>query len=168
MSGLAADLFFYAPQDVLAGQYLFEDWDTQLVRAACWRAWLAAAVLCWLLLCLAGCCCAWLDAVMLCWPHSRLPSAGVGTGLCLHSACCDRRGASLPHHPTSLTHSTQVTELLSGMTPDAVRLDLCTRQYEEAKAALLATGWPGAADGQEPWFGFPYVQAQLPDDLRRG
>ena len=52
------------------------------------------------------------------------------------------------------------------MTPDAVRLDLCTRQYEEAKAALLAQGWPGAADGQEPWFGFPYLQAQLPEELR--
>ena len=32
MSGLAPDLFFYAPQDVLAGQYMFEDWDPALVR----------------------------------------------------------------------------------------------------------------------------------------
>jgi len=32
VSGLAADLFFYAPQDVLAGQYMFEDWDPALVR----------------------------------------------------------------------------------------------------------------------------------------
>lgn len=31
VSGLAADLFFYAPRDVLAGQYLFEDWDPALV-----------------------------------------------------------------------------------------------------------------------------------------
>lgn len=54
------------------------------------------------------------------------------------------------------------------MTPQAVRLDLCTRQYEEAKSGLLAKGWPGAADGQEPWFGFPYVQAQLPADLLGG
>lgn len=91
VSGLASDLFFYAPHDVLAGQYLFEDWDPALV-----------------------------------------------------------------------------TELLNGMTPSAVRLDLCTRQYDETKAALLAKGWPGAADGQEPWFGFPYVQGQLPEDLLRG
>lgn len=31
VSGLASDLFFYAPHDVLAGQYLFEDWDPALV-----------------------------------------------------------------------------------------------------------------------------------------
>lgn len=61
----------------------------------------------------------------------------------------------------------QATQLLEGMTPDAVRLDLCTRQYDTAAAALLGSGWPGAAAGQEPWFGFPYVAAQLPADLRQ-
>lgn len=53
------------------------------------------------------------------------------------------------------------------MTPDAVRLDLCTRGYDAAAAALLAAGWPGAEEGTEPWFNFPYVQAQLPADLRQ-
>lgn len=70
--------------------------------------------------------------------------------------------------PCPTSNQPQVTELLNGMTPSAVRLDLCTRQYDETKAALLAKGWPGAADGQEPWFGFPYVQGQLPEDLLRG
>lgn len=32
-SGLAADLFFYQPQHVLAGQYLYDDWDPALVRS---------------------------------------------------------------------------------------------------------------------------------------
>lgn len=52
------------------------------------------------------------------------------------------------------------------MTPGAVRLDLCTRQYEEAKAAVLA-GMPGAAAGSEPWFNFPYLEAELPAELRQ-
>ncbi|KAL4440115.1 hypothetical protein ABPG75_003116 [Micractinium tetrahymenae] len=88
-SGLAADLFFYQPQHVLAGQYMFDDWDPQLV-----------------------------------------------------------------------------TELLQGMTPDAVRLDLCTRGYEEAKQAVLG-GLAGAQEGREPWFDFPYVEAPLPAELRQ-
>lgn len=33
-AGLASDLFFYAPQDVLAGQYLYDDWDPELVGTA--------------------------------------------------------------------------------------------------------------------------------------
>lgn len=52
------------------------------------------------------------------------------------------------------------------MTPDAVRLDLTTRQYADTRAALLAKGWPGAVPGSEPWFGFDFVEAQLPDDVR--
>ncbi|EFN52789.1 hypothetical protein CHLNCDRAFT_138430 [Chlorella variabilis] len=87
-AGLASNLFFYAPADVLAGQYMFEDWDPALA-----------------------------------------------------------------------------TELLQGMTPDAVRLDLCTRSHEVCAAAVR--GWPGAAVGDEPWFNFPYVEAQLPEELRQ-
>lgn len=33
-AGLASNLFFYAPADVLAGQYMFEDWDPALVGLA--------------------------------------------------------------------------------------------------------------------------------------
>lgn len=51
------------------------------------------------------------------------------------------------------------------MTPDAVRLDLCTRSHEVCAAAVR--GWPGAAVGDEPWFNFPYVEAQLPEELRQ-
>lgn len=32
-AGLASDLFFYQPQHVLAGQYMFDDWDPELVGA---------------------------------------------------------------------------------------------------------------------------------------
>lgn len=53
------------------------------------------------------------------------------------------------------------------MTPGAVRLDLCTKAYETCKAALLGSGWPGAGEGVEPWFDFPFVQAQLPADVLR-
>ena len=60
----------------------------------------------------------------------------------------------------------QVSELLDSMTPDAARLDLCTRQYEEAKAAVLAS-MPGAAVGSEPWFNFSFVAAELPGELRQ-
>ena len=59
----------------------------------------------------------------------------------------------------------QVSELLGSMTPDAARLDLCTRQYEETKATVLA-GMPGAAAGSEPWFNFAFVEAELPAELR--
>ena len=51
------------------------------------------------------------------------------------------------------------------MTPDAVRLDLCTSAYDDVKAAVLA-GMPGAGGGTEPWFNFPYTEAPLPADLR--
>lgn len=33
-AGLAGDLFLYAPEHVLAGQYLFDEWDPQLVSAS--------------------------------------------------------------------------------------------------------------------------------------
>jgi hypothetical protein len=33
-SGLSSDLLFYPPEHVLAGQYMFDDWDPALVRAA--------------------------------------------------------------------------------------------------------------------------------------
>ena len=60
----------------------------------------------------------------------------------------------------------QVSKLLGSMTPDAARLDLCTRQYEETKAAVLA-GMPGAAAGSEPWFNFSFMKAELPAELRQ-
>ncbi len=60
----------------------------------------------------------------------------------------------------------QATELLAGMTPDAVRLDLCTHAYDSAAAAVLA-GMPGASAGTGPWFNFPYTEAQLPAELRQ-
>ena len=39
-SGLSSDLLFYPPEHVLAGQYMFDDWDPALVRgtAALWTA----------------------------------------------------------------------------------------------------------------------------------
>jgi hypothetical protein len=33
-SGLSSDLLFYPPEHVLAGQYMFDDWDPALVRTA--------------------------------------------------------------------------------------------------------------------------------------
>ena len=68
------------------------------------------------------------------------------------------------------------------MTPDAVRLDLCTRSYEGAKRSMQAlvaaaaaagakagggtAGAAAVAEGTEPWFDFPFVEAQLPASLR--
>ena len=72
----------------------------------------------------------------------------------------------MPTLPCVCLRWLQVSELLGSMTPDAVRLDLCTRQYEEAKAAVLA-GMPGAVAGSEPWFNFPYVEAELPAEMRQ-
>ena len=115
VAGLASDLFFYEPQDVLSGQYLFEDWDPALV-------------------CEGGT--AW-----------RLVFNHVAT-------------AAVP------LLRLQASELLHGMTPDAVRLDLCTRNYEAVSAAVLS-GMPTAAAGTEPWFNFEYVEAQLPEELRQ-
>lgn len=67
----------------------------------------------------------------------------------------------VPHPPTH-----QVTELLAGMTPDAVRLDLCTRGYDAARQSVLG-GLAGAKEGREPWFDFHYVEAPLPAELRQ-
>jgi hypothetical protein len=61
----------------------------------------------------------------------------------------------------------QIGELLAGMTPSAVRLDLQTRAYERCKEALAAA-MPGAARADtEPWFGIPFLEAQVPKDLLR-
>ena len=50
------------------------------------------------------------------------------------------------------------------MTPHAVRLDLQTHHYEACKQAALA-GMPGAGCSSEPWFGFEYAEAPVPQEL---
>ncbi len=61
----------------------------------------------------------------------------------------------------------QITELLSGMTAQSVRIDVQTNAYEECKRLLISDSRfsPAAIVSEEPWFGIPFVAADIPPSI---
>ncbi|GAB4823775.1 hypothetical protein N2152v2_010821 [Parachlorella kessleri] len=64
-----------------------------------------------------------------------------------------------------LTMPLQISKLLGMMTPAAVRLDLQTSAFERCADAVAAAVPAGCRRDTEPWFGIPYTEVQLPEDL---
>lgn len=58
-----------------------------------------------------------------------------------------------------------MAQLLDGMTPALVRLDLQTAAFDSCKAALEAAVPGGVKADTEPWFNIPYLELQLPAEL---